>query len=576
VITLRPVFFTLALSAAALTLLGCPTRPRCSASSCNGCCSDQGQCLPGTGQNACGSGGTACKACGLGETCVATTGTCVGGTAGGSATTGGGSAGAGGGLAVGGGAGGGAAGGRAGGAAGGTTNPNDVEGSCTQSWYTETDAGTRPCEFGMSVPQAVVIEDAGVSTISSTVRPDGTFTLANVPQGLYFLRVGTSWFGTSERRLSLDFETLGRVDAALAAANTRLQLSVTNLAPWDELDHFASLYSAGAGASLEAFDQATGISPFDGDTNFTFSVPYDLYSQQLFTPLIDATKGDVSYLTQMSYDRVSGEYRTLASGSSSTLAVVSGQMNTASIALSSPPAATTPLTLDQASFSMYAADFTTGTPTLGIEFTAGPRAVHERAGDGLAFVWGFYPQMVTAPPNPVSYPNPFPATWGTTVLVQSGNLVSRTLPGAFEPRRLVSGISVILPIQALSSPIAATLSPPTTPRINGMAFGSDLSGATRTPTVTFGAPQLGQPNRYQLRVEQLSVSSSRTTGRTVATFTLPPTETSFTLPPGVLATGQVYLFALTATRNPGNPLRDVYDNRLPITNATVISGLVRP
>ncbi|MDX2013749.1 MAG: hypothetical protein SFW67_26375 [Myxococcaceae bacterium] len=574
----RPLFLALALAALALVLLGCPTRPRCSAASCNGCCSEQGQCLVGTGQGACGRSGAACKACGVNEACVATTGTCVGAmTGGGGAGTGGGTGGSGGGsggMGVGGG--GSTGGGMAGGAAGGFVNPADVEGSCTQTWYTEIDGGARPCEFGMSVPQAIVFEDAGVLTISATVRPDGTFTLPNVPQGLYYLRVGTSWFGTTERRLSLDFESLGRVDTALAAANTRLQLSVTNLSPWDEVGHFASLYSPNAGASLEAFDQATGIAPFDGDTNFTFTVPYDLYSQQLFTPLIDATKGDVSYFTQMGYDQVSGEYRTLAGGSSSTLAVVSGQMNTTSVALSSPPASTTPLSIDQPSFTMHSSDFTPGTPTLGVEFSTGPRAVHERTSDGFAFVWGFYPQMVTAPPNPVSYPNPFPATWGTTVLVQSGNVVSRTLPGSFEPRRLLSGVSVLLPIQALASPVAATLSPPTNARINGMAFGTDLTGATRTPTVTFGAPQLGQPNRYQLRIEQLTVSSSRTTGRTVANFSLPPTETSFTVPPNVLLTGSTYVFALSAIRNPGNPQRDIYDSRLPFTNATIISGVIRP
>ena len=497
-------------------------------------------------------------------------------TGGGGAGTGGGTSGVGGGSGGTGAGGGATGGGMAGGAAGGFVNPADVEGSCTQRWYTETDGGSRPCEFGMSVPQAIVFEDAGVTTISATLRPDGTFTLPNVPQGLYFLRVGTNWFGTTERRVSLDFESLGRVDTSLAAANTRLQLSVTNLSPWDRLGHFASLYSPNAGAALEAFDQATGVAPFDGDTNFTFTIPYDSYSQQFFTPLIEATKGDVSYFTQMAFDQGSGEYRTLGGGSTSSLSVVSGQMNVASLALSSPPASTTPLSIDQASFSMHASDFTPGTQTLGIEFSAGPRAVHERTSDGLAFVWGFYPQTVTAPPNPVSYPNPFPSTWGTTVLVQFGNVVSRTLPGALQARRLLSGVSVVLPIQALASPVVATLSPPTNVRINGMPFASDLSGATRTPTVSFGPPQLGQPNRYQVRIEQLSVSNSRTTGRTVATFSLPATETSLTLPPNLLVTGSTYVFAVTATRNPSTPQRDPFDARLPFTSATVVSGLIRP
>jgi hypothetical protein len=569
-------FRALALAVTLAVFAGCPTlRPPCSASTCSGCCTDQGQCLAGSGQTTCGRGGTACKVCSLTESCVATTGACAPSSAGGGSALAGGAAGSG----VGGGAGGGLApgGGAAGGGmAGGQSSSDDVEVTCTQRWYTESDAGAVPCNFGSSAPQAVVLGDAGVTTFTPTVRPDGSFTLANVPRGLFFLRIGTAWYGTRERQLSLDYETLGRVDTALAGANTRLVLSAFNLVSWDEQAHFANLFSPGAGVAVEAFDQRLRDTPFDGDTEYDFTLPYDVLSQQLFVPLIDGARGDVTYLTQMSFDAASGEYRTLAAASSSTLTVTSMQLSSASFAMSSPPAAMTPLSIDQASFDAFAADLTPGTPSVGVEFAAGPRAVHERTSDGLAFVWGFFPSSVSTPPNPVSYPNPFPSTWGTSATVQVGNSVARQHPSAQQPRRYLSGQLQVLPLQSLASPVVATLSPPTSPQLNGAPLSGNHTGVGLRPSISFAAPRVGQPRRYQLRVEQLTASSGQTVARTAATFTLPPTETTLTLPPGVLVSGQIYVFSLSAVSNPGNLQVDVFDNRLPYATATVVSGLVRP
>ncbi len=577
---IHSVLFVLAIGSASLAMTACKPVKSCSASNCNGCCSEMGQCLAGNGNTACGRGGSLCKACGLNEMCLATTGSCIGGmgagagggvsgTGGGTSSTGGGTSGTGGGM----------TGGGSGGSGGGAINPDDVEGTCTQSWSSDLDGGARPCPFGASPPTAMVIsEDGGVLTISSAVRGDGSFTLANVPMGPYFVKVGSTWLKTAERRISLSFESLGRVDGAMAGASTTLTVNATGMTAWDRQNHFMSLYSSNAGISMEAFSLSTASMPSGGETSYNFAIPWELYSTQLGTPMLDSTKGDSAIVTQMGADQT-GEYRILGAATAASVAMVSGQANTTTAALTIPPSSNTPLDVNLASFSAAATDFTMGTEaSLAVEFNTGPKALHERGADGLAFVWGWYPQagVPSTLPNPVSYPNPFPSTWGTTVVVQYGNGVSRLATGAFEARRYFSGVSMTMPIQALASPVTSTLSPPKDVQLNGMPFSSAQMTVTRTPTLAWAAPSVGTPTRYLLRIEQLQVSQSRTTGRVAAVFYLLPTDTTFTVPPNVLLTGQSYVFVLSSLRSPGNLTRDLYDFRFPIASGAVVSGIVRP
>jgi len=99
-----------------LLLLACgTTTPVCSATTCDGCCTADGQCSLSTTDSSCGRGGVACRACNAGEMC--SFGSCVPTSFG----SGGGSSGVGGGVSGGGSSGGGASGGGAsgGGASGG-------------------------------------------------------------------------------------------------------------------------------------------------------------------------------------------------------------------------------------------------------------------------------------------------------------------------------------------------------------------------------------------------------------------------------------------------------------------------
>ncbi|MCA2981804.1 MAG: VCBS repeat-containing protein [Myxococcaceae bacterium] len=55
-----------------LALTGCPPeRPPCNASTCPGCCTQAGECLPGNDKAACGSEGLFCRVCDVADTCSA-------------------------------------------------------------------------------------------------------------------------------------------------------------------------------------------------------------------------------------------------------------------------------------------------------------------------------------------------------------------------------------------------------------------------------------------------------------------------------------------------------------------------
>lgn len=543
-----------------------PMRPPCSTATCSGCCTADQQCLGGTTPMACGRGGNLCRTCLVTETCLATTGSCIN-----SLQTGGGAA-----------FGGGSAGGGAGGAmGGGTTNPNEVVGSCTESWLSERDAGTRFCVLtNETLPTAVYfLPDGGLTNSQASVFADGTFVFTNVPMGPWLLKTGTTWYRTAERSLTLDFHSVGRVDGVLAGSGTTLTVNATNLTPWNPQTMFLSLASANAGIDLSGFSLGQMPAPAQGATAFDFSIPWSAWSQQRGTPMLDSTRGDVATITQVAFAST-GEYRIVGAGAATPVQMVSGQQNTVTARLTAPPISMLPLDVDTAAFGAYLQDFTPGlAPTLSVSISVGPRPVHAFDRDGLVFVWGSFPIAGNPPvtlPNPIPFPNPYPGTWGATVTLQYAQTVSRQHPSATEPRGFISGISLSAAAQALASPVVPVVSPPRSVQLGGVPFSMDQTGLSRTPTLTWAPPSLGTPSRYLLHLDQLQVSTGRTTARRVATFWLLPTDTAFTLPPNLLSQGQSYVFTFAAFTTPTNLLKDFADIRLPSSTAQVVSGVLRP
>src|SRR5471032_3044882 len=71
---LRSLMLAVALSSAACS--NAPHGSGCSADNCQGCCTSDGACKPGTDPTVCGSGGFSCDICADTQFCSATSGRC--------------------------------------------------------------------------------------------------------------------------------------------------------------------------------------------------------------------------------------------------------------------------------------------------------------------------------------------------------------------------------------------------------------------------------------------------------------------------------------------------------------------
>ena len=115
-----------------------------------------------------------------------------------------------------------------------------------------------------------------------------------------------------------------------------------------------------------------------------------------------------------------------------------------------------------------------------------------------------------------------------------------------------------------------------TAKLNGVDFFADQTGVGATPTITWTAPTLGTPSRYELYVYEWSID---TNGKSVyaPVGDIYTTDTQVLLPPGIMRSGYYYSFTLSSEIQT-YPTLDQAPLRsgLPDSMASVISGLVSP
>jgi hypothetical protein len=201
--------------------------------------------------------------------------------------------------------------------------------------------------------------------------------------------------------------------------------------------------------------------------------------------------------------------------------------------------------------------------------TASPDLVGYSLGNGLPFLTS------NSDLGPVFYGNPFPATWPLfTGYIWSVDVPYKA-PGATGSTTLfgsVFGFGTTLP--SSTQPLELLVSGPALPTVNGHSFASNLSGIGLTPLLAWGAPSVGTASYYQLFVWRLSKSG---TGSLVTLeATLQTSATSLTIPPGLLTSGDAYVFDLWAYTVQGYSPVQPLKSRLPYGAADVMSGVMQP
>lgn len=408
--------------------------------------------------------------------------------------------------------------------------------------------------------------DLSALSISALVPPtfqeirgttgNGSFTIASVPEGDFYLKLGTEYIDMTADTIDLSFDMLRRADAQPATFSTTLSLDLMNLAPWQATDE---LEMVSAGAGTVAFNMQTSAAagaPMANDTSLT-GFSYDLTHADV-PGLVDGSKGDQLIVAQLStqsdgvrsYDSVSRAFTpapfTLTNGGS---AAETGAFDTVM------PASMLTTTWDRPAFA--AEQVAHGPPSVSLNWstfavTALPEAaMHGFYGEGpdvLFYAPGYASDSTAVQANwPLG--DPFPADW--TRIVWCRYYRYRFVPFAGSQAALFAHMFAYRDLATVTaqSPLEPIVGEVLNPQINGMDALGTLPALGTSPAISWSPPALGTANRYYVRVQQLVPRSGGPVPQTVAA--IETSGTQVVVPPGLLVSGNTYVFEIEARSAPG-------------------------
>jgi hypothetical protein len=379
----------------------------------------------------------------------------------------------------------------------------------------------------------------------------------------------------------------GRGDAKRTDLDTEVTFNLSGLNAWDNHSSL-QIVSPNVGMTLASFEGELPSSPTTGATAI-LGQTVDWKNQ--FAPLIDATKGDTTLVTQLvGIPSDAPRYTTIARGGIARgFSMTDGQPATLAATLE-PIVRDRSLTLRWrgSQFAALVSEVGRGarpapTATLAINTLPEPIA------SGNNFFSSYYaglPTLVAFPPFPgaddfdqtVAYGNPFGsmgARWSELVTV----VYACTVPiptnrgvGSL-PARLVAA----MPVAALSEAgvIAPVISPVRAVSIEGITLDRPRTRVGASPTITWDAPSTGIATDFVVAIQAVDASSEGVSVKTIAT--LHTKATSLRLPPGVIASGNTYVLTITAVSAPGADLTaQPFIGSLPFASADYVTAWFTP
>ena len=406
------------------------------------------------------------------------------------------------------------------------------------------------------------------TTIAALVPPDftaypgssaaaGTFTIPGVPAGTYYLQIASHYFVLSANSVDLSFDALGRATDSFATSPTDLTFDVTGLTAWQTTDELA-LFSTETGTAAYAMQaSANAGAPAASDTSLSGFV-YDL-SHADQRALIDTTMGDHAVFSQLSTQSDgTRSYRTIAHTlSPSTLTVANGGSATISGAVDTPAAsATLSAVWDRPAFAAQVAANAPGSSSdnystfaLTAMLDGAAKGHYSEGPDIVVYAPGYQPDSTTLTTS-WSYADPYPADWTRIVFLRYyGYRFARagSTGVAVFSRMLAHENLATVTAQAPIEPIVGL---PHDPLVNGQAANgtATLTAVGTTPTIAWSAPTLGTVSRYYVAVSRVQVQGTSAALQQV--IEIETSDTQVTIPPNVLASGQLYTFEIAARSLP--------------------------
>lgn len=414
--------------------------------------------------------------------------------------------------------------------------------------------------------------DAGTFGVVNQFTTSTAAVFPGIPNQPWHFAYGDITFLTltSARTLDVGSVQAGRFDQAVPTnlpSETTMTYALTALDAWTVIDGGPSdtlqSVSVGAGNFVNgvenALDNDAGIFP----GAITFAGKESIGGPKTFADqlgdyyLVDATKGDQYYLTQL-HDKTSATgahpYRAVTKAySSTTLHMTDGSDSSIAGAM----LAVTPVAVPDLKFNNSA--FLAQKAAINPAATSAGQTVTLFAEKDFA-TYGHYmtpPSLLTASLDgsatgdvdlgAVLYGNPFPASWQTGVQIESTFKLAYHLPGETKPAIFSSVSRSILPLESVDlSSIGPSLQPVTNLQIAGKDGFTDQVNVGASPTISWTAPAGGQaPNDYLVSIYELSLDGSATTigyalSPELQDLVITTTATSYKIP-------AVFLTAATAT-----------------------------
>jgi hypothetical protein len=378
------------------------------------------------------------------------------------------------------------------------------------------------------------------TTIPGVGAPDSTFRIDGVPEGTYYVKLGTSYFEESGDSVDLSASLIGRPDVIHTTTSTYVTFDVTGLAGWQATDEL-QMSSAQTGGMAYGMEKvaSTGV-PAAADTALTgFTYDINLASDRA---LADGAAGDLLTLAQLSTQNDGARtYRTVSrTFTPAPFTITPGDTKMLSGAFTTiDPSKMLDLVWDRPAFSAELATHGGGlaaenwsTFAISTIPEGATRGYYDDTPDVVVYAPG-YSTDTTAVSAKWAYGDPYPAAWTRIAWLRFWRYRFIQLPGA-QPLAVYARLFAYQDLASL--PAGTSIEPlvglVVNPLVSGMPAGGagTVGGVGTTPIVSWSAPTIGTANRYQLIVDNVTVQSGATALKRVALFDTSRTQVE--IPPG--------------------------------------------
>jgi hypothetical protein len=451
------------------------------------------------------------------------------------------------------------------------TPSGNIRGTRIVTYFTESGQIQVPHDLTGDLIYALVLDGkGGYVVLAGSGTADGTFTIPHVPGGYYWFGYNYDSFWTGSSIIDLGYDAAGRgyLDSS---AGTTLLLRMSNLSPWQAQDEYQTIIPNVDYVNSWLLTDSSVL----GHTSIDVSTPWD------GAPLLDASRHDTTYITQMiDYPLGSDVFRyagkssgpldiTLTDGATTNVLVPLGDVfldRTFHVAIEGPafeewrtsvnPDAVTSssqLNLDVHPFGL-SRGLIGNTANLLVYMPRAPITTDQVLGN---FVYG----------------NPYPSTWPEVVRYWQTFSVPYTAPGA--TNALDFSVNFYQESTAVGSgnAIQPAISPVTSATINGMDFFQAQTILTPEVTIAWQPPYIGTPSGYRIHLYKIYASGRDSMVQDWAKYYT--RQTSAVIPADSFEPGYSFIIRITAASEANvDYARAPYRISTPYAHAETVSGLI--